>query len=199
MNVITGNGFADPATLSFTYPNTTGISYSFTDDGYYEIARYRYVSNATMPNCIIGVMNWVHGTYDVLANGSLTMSPFGDGYQQIQDSCAAQSNFIENYNMTELYIMWQILQDPTAPTSNGYRLNLYQFDGSPLAPQYQISTEPNMLPTRALRNVSVTTNGFTTTNLKVSKRSNDAQSLWSRTTGAGAASLVGMAVLSVLL
>ena len=104
----------------------------------------------SQPSCITGVLNWVHGNYDVLANGSLVMTPFGDGYQQIQDPCAAQSNFIENYNDTELYIQWQIFLDATT----GYKLHLFQFDGTPLAPQFQVSTTPNMLPTQLLRNVT---------------------------------------------
>ena len=98
-------------------------------------------------------MNWVHGTFQLLPNGSIVMTPFGDGYQQIQDPCAAQSNFIENYNDTELYMSWRIFQDPI----QGYKLHLFQFDGSPVAPQFQISATPNMLPEQLLRNVS----GFT--------------------------------------
>lgn len=149
-NVITGPGFATPSQEAFTYPKTTGMSFSFTDDGYYEIARYRMTSNGTVPTCITGVMNWAHGTYVLASNGSIVMTPFGDGYQQIQDPCAAISNFIENYNDTELYILWNIYQDPVM----GYTLQLYQFDGTPLPPQYLVSTSPNMLPTQALRNVS---------------------------------------------
>jgi hypothetical protein len=93
------------------------------------------------------------------------MVPFGDGFQQIQDPCAAQSNFVETYNNTELYVMYQIFQDP----STGYKLHLFQFDGSPLAPQFQVSATPNMLPTQLLRNVSAvapptTSAGLTTQN-----------------------------------
>jgi len=154
-NVLTGSGFANPANQTFTYPSTTGVSYSFTDDGFYEISRYRFNGNGSQPTCITGVLNWVHGTYQVLANGSLIMTPFGDGFQQIQDPCAAQSNFIENYNDTELYLNWQIFLD----TSTGYKLHLFQFDGTPVAPQFQISPQPNMLPTQLLRNVTA---GFTT-------------------------------------
>ncbi|KAF7968143.1 hypothetical protein HWV62_29955 [Athelia sp. TMB] len=143
-------GFANPANESFIYPKTTGISYSFTTDGFYEIARYRFVSNGTTPQCVTGVMNWVHGHYTIQTNGSITMVPLGDGYQQIQDPCAAQSDFIENYNMTELYVMYQIFLDDVT----GYKLHLFQFDGTPLAPQFQLSTSPNMLPTQLLRNVS---------------------------------------------
>lgn len=107
----------------------------------------------TVPTCITGVMNWCHGTYVLASNGSIVMTPFGDGYQQIQDPCAAVSNFIEIYNYVELYVLWNIYQDPV----KGYTLQLYQYDGTPLPPQYLISTSPNMLPTQALRNVSTTT------------------------------------------
>src|SRR5882757_4561207 len=124
-----------------------------TDDGFYEIARYRFVSNGSEPTCITGVIGWVHGTYELLTNGSIVMTPFGDGYQQIQDPCAAVSNFIENYNYTELYQLWNIYQDPV----KGYTLQLYQFDGSPLPPQYLLTASPNMLPTQALRNVTSAT------------------------------------------
>lgn len=98
-------------------------------------------------------MNWCHGTYDLVANGSIILTPLGDGYQQIQDPCAPVSNFIENYNDTELYQMWNIYQDAV----RGYTLQLYQFDGTPLAPQWLLSTSPNMLPTQQLRNVTSTT------------------------------------------
>lgn len=47
-NVQTGSGFADPENQNFTYPSTTGISYSFDDDGNYEIARYRFTSNGEL-------------------------------------------------------------------------------------------------------------------------------------------------------
>ena len=79
------------------------------------------------------------------------MSPTGlDGYQQIQDPCAAVSNFVETYNNTEYYPQWRIFLDPT----DGPKLHLFQFDGSPLAPQFLISTTPNMLPTSVLRNTT---------------------------------------------
>ncbi|KAJ3735498.1 chaperone for protein-folding within the ER, fungal-domain-containing protein [Lentinula guzmanii] len=161
MNVQTGSGFANPAQTSFTYPNTSGISYSFSSqdsttegDPWYEIARYRFTSNGSQPNCITAVMNWVHGTYAQADNGSIILTPNGDGYQQIQDPCAAVSNFIENYNDTELLANgYYTFTDPTL----GLALQLYAFDGSPLAPMYQVSSTPNMLPTQQLRNVTVAT------------------------------------------
>jgi hypothetical protein len=105
-------------------------------------------------------MNWAHGRYTQNTNGSLTLTPFGDGYQQIQDPCAAVSNFIENYNDTELVTQWQMFLDPVT----GLKLHLWSYDGSPLAPMFQVSASPNMLPTQSLRNVTgtTTTDGYTT-------------------------------------
>jgi len=151
--VLTGAGFADPANQTFTYPKTTGISYSFSQDGFYEISRYRFNSNGSEPTCITGVIVWVHGTYTLNPNGSISMTPFADGFQQVQDPCAAVSNFIQLYNQTEYYQSWRIFQDPV----QGYKLHMFAFDGSPLAPQFQVSTTPNMLPTTLLRNVPSST------------------------------------------
>lgn len=95
-------------------------------------------------------MQWVHGTYEQAANGSLVLTPFGDGYQQIQDPCAAQSNFIEMYNFTEVISIVRQFRDAT----QGLKLHLFEFDGTPVAPLFQLSQTPNMLPTRLLRNVT---------------------------------------------
>lgn len=96
-------------------------------------------------------MNWVHGTYELLGNGSIVMTPFGDGFQQIENPCAAVTdNFIEIYNDTELYQSWRIFMDPV----DGPKLHLFMFDGSPVPPQFQLSATPNMLPTQPLRNVT---------------------------------------------
>ncbi|KAI0265695.1 chaperone for protein-folding within the ER [Gloeopeniophorella convolvens] len=148
--VQTGPGFANPANLSFTYPPVTGQSFSFSGDGFYEIARYRFTGNGSAPQCLTGVVNWVHGQYALNGNGSITMTPFGDGYQQIQAPCLAVSNWIEPYNDTELYQSWQIFQDPI----DGYKLHMFAFDRSPVSPLFQVSATPQMLPTQPLRNVS---------------------------------------------
>ncbi|CAL1713721.1 unnamed protein product [Somion occarium] len=149
-NVVTGSGFANPKNRTFTYPKTTGMSFSFTDTGFFEVARYRFTGNGTDPHCITGVMNWSHGKYVLVDNGSMILHPFGDGFQQIQDPCAAESNFIEDYNNTELYVQWRVFED----LIDGPKLHLFQFDGAPLPPQFQVSTTPNMLPTQPLRNVT---------------------------------------------
>jgi len=44
-NTDSSKGFYDPASDRMTEPAHTGISYSFTADGFYEEAYYRAVSN----------------------------------------------------------------------------------------------------------------------------------------------------------
>jgi len=152
--VKTGAGFANPVNFSFIYPATTGISYSFTTDtlpdgsaGYFEEAQYRFSGNGSRPNCIVGVVQWQHGTYTLQPNGSIILNPFApDGRQQVQDMCASQSNIIQQFNQTTLFLNWNIYQDP----QRGYKLQLYRFDGAPLSPMYLISQTPNMLPTQTL-------------------------------------------------
>jgi hypothetical protein len=78
------------------------------------------------------------------------MVPLPDGYQQVQDPCAAVSNFIQTYNDTEYYPYWRIYEDP----STGFHLHLFQFDGTPLSLMYLVAIEPNMLPKQLLRNVT---------------------------------------------
>ncbi|KAJ3573988.1 hypothetical protein NP233_g2063 [Leucocoprinus birnbaumii] len=199
-HVVTGPGFANPVNMSFTYPSTTGISYSFTSDMFYEIARYRFNSNGSEPTCITGVIGWSHGKYQFNPNGSMTLFPFTDGFQQIQDPCAAVSNFIEDYRVTmELYQQWAIFVDPQA----GPKLHLFQFDGSPLAPQFKVSNTPNMLPTQVLRNVSNTdSSDSSTTSSSVQRRSASGAvgNNWSaRAIPAGVSGLVAVAFASLLL
>ena len=106
--------------------------------------------SGSKPQCITGVLNWHHGQYQLLDNGSIVLIPNGDGYQQIQDPCAAETNFIEDYNKTELLSQWQIFQDQ----DDGPKLHLFEADGTPVAPLYQVYSTANMLPTTQLRNVT---------------------------------------------
>ncbi|KAF9778719.1 chaperone for protein-folding within the ER, fungal-domain-containing protein [Thelephora terrestris] len=162
--VLTGPGFCTPENTTFNYPQNTGVSVSFTTDGYYELARYRFKSNATKHKCITGVLNWHHGTYVVDQTAdSITLNPFGDGYQQIQNVCEAVTNFIENYNQTEFYPLYQIFQDPT----DGYKLHLFDSTGAPYAPMFYKSATPIMNPTKSLRNIS---SPVGTGSVKVQKR-----------------------------
>lgn len=152
MQVVTGPGFANPANGTFHYPKVGGLSYSFTGDGHYEVARYRFESNGAEPNCIKAVINWHHGEYQVNDNGSMTLFPLSDGFQQVQDPCAAISNLVETYNNTEYYQLYQIFLDQA---TNGYKLHLFQHDGQKVTPQFKNSDEPNMHPVELLRNTSI--------------------------------------------
>jgi len=144
-HVQTGMNFANPVTATFNYPTTSGMSYSFTDDGYWEEAQYRFGSNGSQPNCISAVLIFQHGTYELLPNGSMLLTPFGsDGRMQLQDACGAVTNQILLYNTTELMLQWRIFAGPV--------LQLYQFDGSPLPPMQLYYKPPNMLPTYSLTN-----------------------------------------------
>jgi len=143
--VQTGINFANPVTATFNAPLTSGISYSFTNEGYFEEAQYRFGSNGSNPNCISAVLIYQHGTYELLPNGSMLLTPFGsDGRMQLQDACGAVTNQIMLYNTTELMLQWRIFAGPT--------LQLYQFDGSMLAPMALYYKPPNMLPTYSLTN-----------------------------------------------
>ncbi|KAF9517178.1 hypothetical protein BS47DRAFT_1375709 [Hydnum rufescens UP504] len=145
--VQTGAGFANPVNFSFTYPKNTGISWSFTDTGFFEQAEYQFRSNGSEPSCITGVVLFQHGTYQFLDNGSIIATPFApDGRIQVQDPCAAQSNTITQFNTSVLFSSWRIFQDPT----RGPKLQLYRFDGAPLTPQFLVALPPNMLPTQVL-------------------------------------------------
>jgi hypothetical protein len=126
---------------------------------------------------VIGTVVWAHGHYAALDNGSLVLTPNGDGYQQVQSPCTHDSNFIQNYNFTETMSAWRIFADPTF----GPKLHLFQEDGTPVAPLFRLSEQPNMLPKEQLRNVpqrvvTVTKDGMVSTEtLPSSKRKRQAE------------------------
>jgi hypothetical protein len=104
-------------------------------------------SSGSDPQCPTTVLNWNHGPFALQPNGSITLFTVGDGFQRIEDPCAARSDFTETYNTTELLVQWQIFTDPI----EGPKLHLFAFDGSPLPPMHLLSTTPTMLPTQKLR------------------------------------------------
>lgn len=146
--VSTGGAFCTPAEMTFTYPNRTGISYSFTNTGYFEEAQYRYTSNASNPSCITAYIIWQHGTYTLEDDGSLVLNPFGaDGRIQVQDPCAATTNIITYYDQVTTYADWGIVVDID---SGNYALKMNRFDGAKMPPMFLIAKPPNMLPTQYL-------------------------------------------------
>jgi hypothetical protein len=107
----------------------------------------------TNPSCPTTILNWSHGYLNFVQNGSIVFVPVGDGFQRIEDPCAARSDFTEAYNASELYTQWQIFNDPV----DGPKLHLFAFDGSPLPPMRLYSATPNMLPTQKLHSVNQST------------------------------------------
>lgn len=112
--------FYNPITKTFTVPRSGGISYSFTDDGFFETSTYRFESNrecslkraqlvarvlTLAPNaaannrCFKASLTWQHGTYTFNANNSISLTPYAaDGLVQVMDPCAAVSVAKYNYN-----------------------------------------------------------------------------------------------------
>ncbi|PGG98026.1 hypothetical protein AJ80_09595 [Polytolypa hystricis UAMH7299] len=155
--VITGPDFYDPINDKFTEPSHTGISYSFTADGFYESAYYRAISNPTRPSCAQSVLQFQHGKYTKEANGSLILTPFAiDGRQLISNPCKGKYAQYYRYNQTELFKRYVIETDKF---HNVKRLNLYQFDGAPLNPMFLIYDPPQMLPTKTLNPVPSSPSG----------------------------------------
>ncbi|EEQ91261.1 protein ROT1 [Blastomyces dermatitidis ER-3] len=146
--VLTGRGFYNPQKDRFVEPSHTGISYSFSEDGFFEEAYFRAVSDATSPECSKGVMQFQHGTYRVERNGSLILTPFSsDGRQLVSNPCISESAEYYRYIQEELFERYEVLLDPFHKIQ---RLNLYRFDGSPLIPMYLAARTPEMLPTHTL-------------------------------------------------
>ncbi|RQM07950.1 hypothetical protein DH86_00000828 [Scytalidium sp. 3C] len=146
--VLTGPGFYNPTNDSFIEPTHTGISYSFTADGFYEEAYYRAVSNPSDPKCPQAVMQFQHGTVVMNANLSLTFTPIAvDGRQLQSDPCGGDTATYIRYNQSELMQKWQVYTDPYTKLT---RLDLYQFDGSPMNPMFLAYSPPQMLPTTTL-------------------------------------------------
>ncbi|SAM82045.1 related to ROT1-molecular chaperone in the endoplasmic reticulum [Ustilago bromivora] len=154
-NVTTGIEFFNPVIQSFTLPATTGISYSFTDNGYFEESRYQFASNAVTNRCFKASLIWQHGTYQFHSNGSITLQPFpAEGYIQVLDPCGAQTSSIYHYAEFELISSWYNYQDnspgfkPKGEAS--FALQMMAFDGSKLPLMWLRNRPPNMLPTKQL-------------------------------------------------
>lgn len=146
--VVTGPDFYDPVKDRLKEPENTGISYSFSEDGYFEEAYYRALANPSKPSCPRGLMQFQHGKYSVESNGSLVLSPFtSDGRQQLFNPCKSKKTEYTRYNQTEVFKRYEIITDPF---HNVKRLNLYQHDGTPMHPMFLMYKPPQMLPTKTL-------------------------------------------------
>ncbi|KAJ4292088.1 Reversal of tor2 lethality [Kalmusia sp. IMI 367209] len=166
-STLTGPGFYDPANEKFTEPKHTGISYSFSADGHFEEAYYRAVANPTNPSCPKGIIQWQHGSFTKLDNGSLSLEPIKvDGRQLYSDPCAYSNAIYTRYNTTELFQRYEVVTDGYTKKK---RLNLFKRDGSPLMPLYMAFTPPEMLPTTTLNPLTTSTAGGAKATAKVKR------------------------------
>ncbi|KAF2035120.1 hypothetical protein EK21DRAFT_96901 [Setomelanomma holmii] len=148
-STLTGDGFYDPVNEKFTEPKHTGISYSFTADGFYESAYYRAIANPVSPKCPKGIIQWQHGSFEKLANGSLVLKPIKvDGRQLYSDPCQYKNAIYTRYNTTDHFKQYTVAMDGYRKTVQ--RLDLYGQDGAPLMPLYLAYSPPKMLPTTTL-------------------------------------------------
>lgn len=148
--VFTGPGFYDPADELLIEPALPGISYSFTSDGHYEEALYRITSNSRNHSCAIASITYQHGTYELLSNGSLVLTPIAvDGRQLLSDPCGTSATNAQ-YTRYVQPTWFEKYQVSVSPYYGRYMLQIYQFDGSPMQPLYLAYKPPMMLPTHAL-------------------------------------------------
>jgi hypothetical protein len=85
-------------------PERTGISYSFTTDGFFEEAYYRAIANPVNPACPGGIMQWQHGSWQKEVDGTLTLSPIAvDGRQLLSKPCDYKNGIYTRYNQTERF------------------------------------------------------------------------------------------------
>ncbi|KAL9042781.1 MAG: hypothetical protein Q9180_000345 [Flavoplaca navasiana] len=146
------HGFYDPVNEKMFEPPLTGFSYSFTDDGFYEVAYYRAGSNPTRPGCPTGIIQWQHGKYRKASNGSLILNPFAvDGRQLMSDPCAYSNAVYTRYHQQEIFKQYEVFPNPY---DKAQRLNLYSWDGTPMNPMYLAYKPPQMLPTQTLNPTS---------------------------------------------
>lgn len=150
-HVLTGLGFYNPANNSFNYPQTAGISYSFTDDGFFEEAQYQYKINGSDPYCVSAFLIWQHGIYTINNTNWLHLLPFkADGAMLQASRCDSSSERVQWYSQTEQLKGFQIGLD-THYDEPAYYLQLYDWDGSLKPLMWQRFNPPQMLPTQPLK------------------------------------------------
>lgn len=111
-------------------------------------------------------MQWQHGSFEKLGNGSLVLTPIKvDGRQLYSDPCQYKNAVYTRYNTTEMFKVChlQLFAHNRKLTSNqsyeyvasdAYhkipRITLYKADGAPMMPLYLAMSKPEMLPTTTL-------------------------------------------------
>ncbi|KAG0679372.1 hypothetical protein C6P42_000161 [Pichia californica] len=127
-------------------PALPGISYSFTEDGYWEEAIYQVTSNPKNHSCAAAVLIFQHGTYTKDDNGTLTLTPFDiDGRQLLSQPCDDGGvSLYSRYNQTEVFKAYQVYVDGY---HGRWRIDLIKSNGAYLQPLYLAFQPPQMLPT----------------------------------------------------
>ncbi|CDR46636.1 CYFA0S24e01662g1_1 [Cyberlindnera fabianii] len=147
--VFTGPSFYDPVDELLIEPALPGISYSFTEDGYWEEAIYQVTANPKNHSCPTAALIFQHGTYEVLDNLTIILTPIEvDGRQLLSDPCndGGVSTY-SKYNQTEMFLEWRM----SVNAYHGrYMLELFQWDGTPVQPLYLAYQPPMMLPTETM-------------------------------------------------
>ena len=98
------------------------------------------------------MIQWQHGVVvdsdPAGINGSLQLTPIaGDGRQLLSEPCLYKASILSHYDQPETFSKYEVIMD-------GYqqrmRLNLYQWDGTPMNPMWLAYSPPSMLPTTTL-------------------------------------------------
>ncbi|TKY87625.1 hypothetical protein EX895_003206 [Sporisorium graminicola] len=149
--VVTGPSFFNPRKRSFTAPPVPGQAYSFTQDGYWEFAKYRVTPNPRKPDCITSQLIWQHGSYVLHANGTLQLYPIPrEGAQLLTSSCTTGSSAPEEmYDVAEEYTLvdtWVDIHHGRADAA----LRLTDAWGNRSPSLWKIYDPPMMLPTEPL-------------------------------------------------
>lgn len=144
--VFTGPGFYDPVDELLIEPALPGISYSFTEDGYWEEAIYQVSPNPRNHSCPAAVLIFQHGTYTMGSNGSLVLTPFEvDGRQLLSEPCSDGGvSIYSRYKQVEAFKGYQVYVDPY---HGRWRLDLIKSTGEIMQPLYLAYQPPQMLPT----------------------------------------------------
>lgn len=124
---------------------------------------------ATTPSCTSAILQWSHGTYTIGLNTTLNtpnmnLTPIAvDGRQLYSSPCDMKTTTITRWDMPQFYSELQVLVDPY---NQKWRLNLFEWDGTPVNPMWLAMNPPQMLPTQTLNptgNVTATGAVQTTT------------------------------------
>lgn len=127
--------------VNLRYESNTGR----TEEGVWKTILIRNL--AKQPDCPTAVMTFQHGKYETDGD-KLIMKPFKvDGRQLVSDPCNETTSQYIRFNTTVTMKEWDVKVDDY---HGRYRLDLYQFDGSPLPPLYLAYKPPMMLPTETM-------------------------------------------------